>query len=121
LTLLVDDGVNGHGRLTRLPVADDQLALTPSDGDHGIDRLDTRLQRLFHVLAVDDPRRVGLDGPPLVGANGRTSVQRLAQRVHNPADQLFAHGHFNDPAGSLYGGPFLNIFEGAHNDATDVI
>src|SRR3972149_5165006 len=33
LALLVDDRVHGEGRLARLPVADDQLALAAADGD----------------------------------------------------------------------------------------
>ena len=46
--LLVDDRVDGHGRFARLPVADDQLPLTAANGHHGIDRLETGLNRLAH-------------------------------------------------------------------------
>src|SRR4029453_17738610 len=59
--VLVDDRVDGHGRLAGLAVADDQLALAAADRDHRGDRLDARLQRHLHRLAVDDARRLDLD------------------------------------------------------------
>ena len=37
LALLVQDGVDGDGRLAGLAVADDQLTLAPTDGEHGVD------------------------------------------------------------------------------------
>ena len=37
LSLLVEDGVQGDGRLAGLPVADNQLPLAPADGEHGVD------------------------------------------------------------------------------------
>ncbi len=37
LPLLVDDRIDGDGRLSRLTVSDDQLTLSPSDGEHGVD------------------------------------------------------------------------------------
>ena len=40
--LLVDDGVDGHGRLARLPVADDQLALAAPDRHQRVDGLRIR-------------------------------------------------------------------------------
>ena len=35
-TFLVDDGINGQGGFAGLPVADDKLALSTADGDHGV-------------------------------------------------------------------------------------
>src|SRR4029077_20930764 len=46
LALLVDDRVDRDGGLAGAPVADDQLALPAPDRDHGIDRLDARLEWL---------------------------------------------------------------------------
>ena len=54
LPLLVDDRVDRDGGLARSPVADDQFALTTSDGNHGIDGFDARLQRFLDRLAIDD-------------------------------------------------------------------
>ena len=54
LAFLVDDRVDGDGRLPRLTVADDQLALTAADGDHRIDGLEAGLEGLVHGLASGD-------------------------------------------------------------------
>ena len=40
---LIDDGVHRDGGLTRLTVADDELALSAADWNHGVDRFDARL------------------------------------------------------------------------------
>ncbi len=49
--LLVDDGVNGHGGLAGLAVTDDQLTLSATNRDHGVDGLDSSLHRRIHALA----------------------------------------------------------------------
>ena len=49
--LLVDDRVDGDGGLARGAVANDQLALTAADGNHGVYGLDARLDRGVHRLA----------------------------------------------------------------------
>ena len=54
--LLVEDRVDGDGRLAGLAVADDQLALAAADRDHGVDRLDAGLQRLVDRLPFGDAR-----------------------------------------------------------------
>ena len=41
--LLVDDGVNGNGGLTRLTVTDNQLTLSATDRNHRVDSFQTRL------------------------------------------------------------------------------
>ena len=46
LAALVDNGINTNGSLTGLLIADDQLTLTLTDGDHRVDGLDTGLDRL---------------------------------------------------------------------------
>src|SRR5207302_3935377 len=92
LTLLVDDGVEADGGLARLAVADDQLALSATDGDHGVDRLDTRLQRLLHRLAHDDARRFHLDAAAMRRLDRSLAVERLAERVDDATDERFAHG-----------------------------
>mmetsp|Transcript_1347 Transcript_1347/g.3373 ORF Transcript_1347/g.3373 Transcript_1347/m.3373 type:complete len:351 (+) Transcript_1347:318-1370(+) len=42
LGLLVDDGVDGDGGLSRLTIPDDQLTLTTSNGDEGVNGLEAR-------------------------------------------------------------------------------
>ena len=99
--LLVEDGVDGHGGLARLAVADDQLALAPADRGHGVDGLDAGLQRLAHRLALDDARGLDLEPAGRVGGDRALAVDRLAQGVDHPAEQGVAHPDREDAAGGL--------------------
>ena len=85
--LLVDDGVDGDGGLTRAPVPDDELSLSPTDGDHGVDGFESGLKRLFHRLPQDDPGGYHIDLPgSLDGIDGPQSVHGLTQGIHDPAE-----------------------------------
>ena len=76
---LVDDGVDRQGSLAGLAVADDELTLAAADRNHRVDGLEARLQRLVHGLAVDDARRLALQGHVhLLPADVAQAVQRIA-------------------------------------------
>ena len=84
LSALVDDCVHRDGGLARLPVADDQLALTTSDGDDAVHREKAGHERLVDRLTVDDARRRGLDRT-IAGGIERFIVQRHTDGVHDAA------------------------------------
>src|SRR5207249_4598596 len=94
------DGVDGEGGLPRLAVADDQLPLTAADVDHAVDGLDAGLQRLAHRLPCDDAGGDALDGGVLLRAHRPAAVDRLAERVHDPAHHRVPHRHRHDAAGA---------------------
>src|SRR5207245_1261588 len=87
--------------LAGAPVADDQLALTAPDRDHGVDRLEACLQGLLHRAAIDDPRRVALDRSELRGGDRPLAVHGLTERVHDATDQRFADRPLRDAVGAL--------------------
>ena len=62
--LLVDDGVDGDGSLTRLSVTDDQFSLATANGHQGVHGLDPSLHGLPHGDAGDDARGLGTDTSP---------------------------------------------------------
>ena len=86
LAALVDDRVDGDGRLARLAVADDQLALAAADGRHGVDGLDAGLQRLIDRLPAGDAGSGRFDGAVLLGDDRALAVERVAERIDDPAD-----------------------------------
>src|SRR5581483_4635874 len=51
---LVDDRIDSDRGLTRLAIADNELALAAADRDHAVDSLDAGLERLFHGLPLHD-------------------------------------------------------------------
>src|SRR6185369_4697257 len=119
--LLVDDGVDGDGGLAGLTVADDQLALTAPDRNHGVDRLEAGLHRLMHRLTLDDAGGLHFDLAEGGGGDGAQAVDRLADRVDHAADQGLAHRDLDDLAGQLDRVAFLDLGELAENCRTDVV
>ena len=96
LTLLVQDRVDGDRRLAGLAVADDELALTPTDRRHRVDGLDAGLQRLVHGLAAGDAGRLHLEAALVVLRDRALAVDRRTERVHDAAEQRVADGDRED-------------------------
>src|SRR5712691_3401512 len=119
LALLVDDGVERDRRLAGLAIADDQLPLAASDGNHGVDRLDAGLQRRVDGLAGDHPRGDLLHRRELLGRDRPLAVDRLAQGIHDPPDQRLADRYLDDLAGSTDLIAFLDALVRAQDDGAD--
>ena len=101
LALLVQDRVDQDRRLPRRAVADDELALATADRDHRVDRLDAGLERLAHGLAIDDAGCLPLERTRFLCVDRPGPVERLAERIHDAADELVADRHAHDVAGAL--------------------
>ena len=95
LALLVNDGIRRDDGLTRLTVTDDQLTLTSADRDHGVDRLDTRLQRHGDGFSFDNTVCLLFDRSDLSGFDRSLGVDRLSERVHNASDHRLTDGDGN--------------------------
>src|SRR5438094_336774 len=95
---LVEDRVDEDRRLARRAVADDQLALATADVRHRVDRLDPGRERLLHGLARDDAGRLELERPELVRLDRPATVERIAERVDDAAEQALADGNARDLA-----------------------
>ena len=121
LAALVDDRVHRDGRLARLAVADDQLALAAADRHHAVDRLEAGLQRLLHRLPIDDAGREALDRQELLRQDRALAVDRLAERVDDAAEHLVADRHGDDAAGALDGVAFLDLLEVAEQHGADAV
>ena len=119
LTALVEDRVDRNRGLAGLAVADDELTLTATDRRHGIDRLDPGLQRLVHRLAADDARRLHLETAERLRLDRTLAVDRLAEGVHDPADDRVADGDREDAPGGLDRVAFLDVFRLPEHDRTD--
>ena len=90
---LVEDRVDRDRGLAGAAVADDQLALAAADVRHRVDRLDAGLQRLLHRLALNDARRLPLDGARLGRRDRPLAVERIPERVDDAAEERLADGH----------------------------
>ena len=119
--LLVDDCVYGDGRLACLPVTDYQLSLTPSNGDHRVDGLDTGLNRRVNVLASDYTRCNVLDGSIVACVYGTLAVDGTTQRVNHSSQEPIPYRDGDDAASPAYNISLLNIGVPTHNDNADTI
>ena len=89
---LIQNRIDGNRRLSGLAVTDNQLPLPASDRHHRVDRLDPRLQRLFHRLAINHPRRFSFQRQRhQIALNRACPVDRFTQRIDNTPQQSFAH------------------------------
>ena len=119
--LVVDDRVQRDGCFAGLAVADDQLALSAANGDHGVDGLQAGHHRLAHRLAVDHAGGETLDGQRVAGLDRAAVVDRLAERVDNAADHGIAHGHAENLAGALDLIAFADLGVVAENHRSDLV
>ena len=93
LALLVDDRIDSDSRLTGLAVTNDQFTLAAADRDHGVNGLQTRLNRLAHGLTIDHAGSNLFNHVEFFGGNRALAVNRLAERVHHTADQSRTDGN----------------------------
>ena len=93
LAFLVDDRIQGDGGFAGLTVADNQLALASTDGDHGIHTLETGLQRLLDGLSLGDAGSIGLDQTLGRSLETGTAVNRFTKRIDHASQDIISYGH----------------------------
>src|SRR5215216_2648554 len=119
LALLIDDRVQNEGGLPGLAVADDQFTLATTDRDHRVNRLDAGLKRGINVLAQNDAGGDPLNGAGFFGLNRALAVDRLAERVHDAANEGVADRYRRNAAGCTDLVAFLDVGVLAHDDDAD--
>jgi hypothetical protein len=102
-------------------IADDELALAAADRHQRVDRLEARLHRLVHRFARDDARRLDFDARHLGARKRALAVDRIAEAVHDAAEQGLADRHFDDGARALDDVAFLDVAVVAENHDADIV
>ena len=97
---LIDDRIDRDRCLSGLSVTDNKLSLSSSNRYHGINCLNTGLQRHLYRLAVGDPRRFDLDKAGFCRTYFPLAVNRYTQRIDDTADHGIADGHTHNAAGT---------------------
>ena len=119
--LLVQNGIDGNSGLTGLTVADDQLALTTADRNHGVDGQDAGLHRLVNGLTMNNARSLELDRAGALGLDLALTVKRHAQRVHDTAEQSLAGRNLDQTTGGLNRVVFLDCCDIAQQNGAHFI
>ncbi len=119
--LLVDDRVQGNGRLTSFAVADDQFALTATNRNHGVNRRDTRRHRFIDRLTLDHARGHPFHAAEFIRSDGAFAINRLTDGVDDTANQGITDRHGNDTTSATHQVAFLNVGIITHDDDTNII
>ena len=93
---LVDDRIDSKRGLAGLPVADDQFALATTNRHHGVNRLQPGLYRLADRLTGNNARRDFFDRRKLRGLNRSLAIDRVAERIDDPAQKRFTDRDFEN-------------------------
>mmetsp|Transcript_151496 Transcript_151496/g.367923 ORF Transcript_151496/g.367923 Transcript_151496/m.367923 type:complete len:360 (+) Transcript_151496:727-1806(+) len=99
--LLVQDRVDGNGRLAGLSVTDDQLALPAANGDKAVHCFQASGHGFVDALPGNDPRRLQLHAPALLRLDRPLAVDGGPQRINHTAEEPIADGHVHDGARAL--------------------
>ena len=86
--LLVEDSVKGDSSLTSLTITNDQLTLTTTDGNHGVDGLETSLDGLVDGTTRQDTRGLELSASLGLGVERTLSINGVTKSVNDTAQKL---------------------------------
>src|SRR5260221_10633683 len=119
---LVDDSIDGDGRFTGLAVADDQLTLPATDGDHRVDGLDTGLEGFLYRFAINNTGSLPLQRHFIpFTSDGAFAIDRLAKRIDHAAKHTFTDIYRSDLTGATDFCAFLNIPAVPHQHHTHIV
>jgi hypothetical protein len=120
-SLLVKDGINSNGGFASLSITNDQFTLSTTDGDEGVDGLETSLHGLVDGLSGDNTGSLKLDSLSLVGEDGALAVDGVAESVDYTTEHTVADGNIDDGTSSLDNITFLNFSIVTKHDNTNVV
>lgn len=89
---LIEHGIESDGGLASLTITDDQLTLTTTDGDHGVDGLEASLHGLVDGLTGQDTGSLELGTAPLSGLEGTLSIDGVTESIDNTSKESLADG-----------------------------
>mmetsp|Transcript_2781 Transcript_2781/g.4206 ORF Transcript_2781/g.4206 Transcript_2781/m.4206 type:complete len:523 (+) Transcript_2781:251-1819(+) len=109
LGLLVNNGINGDGSLSSLTISNNQLTLSTSNGDQGINGLESGKHRLGNGLPGNDTGGLYLSTGACAVVKGSSSIDGLTNSVNNTSKKLGSNGNVYDGSGTLDSVSLQNI------------
>ena len=118
--VLVKHSIESDGSLSGLTVTNDQLTLTTSNGNHGVDRLETSLYGLVDGTAGQDTGGLELGTAALSGLEGTLSIDGVTESINDTSEKSLANGNVDNLSGTLDGLAFLDQTIGTEKHNTDL-
>ena len=119
--LLIDDGIDGDGSLTSLSITNDELTLSSTNRDEGIDTLEASLHGLVDRLSGDDTRSLKLNTLFLIGLNRAKTINGVTKGVDNTAKHALTNWDIDNGTSSLDNITFLDLSIVTKDDNTNII
>ena len=89
-TLLVKHGIEGNSGLSGLTITNDQLTLTTSDRNHGVDGLKTGLDWLVDGVTWENAWGLKLGTTLLLGVDWPLSIDWVSESIDDTAEKLWS-------------------------------
>ena len=89
-TLLVKHGIEGNSGLSGLAITNDQLALTTSDRNHGINGLESGLDGLVDGVTWENTWSLKLGTTLLLGVEWSLSINWVSESINDTAEKLWS-------------------------------
>jgi len=119
-SLLVKNGVNSDGGLTGLTITNNQLTLTTTNGDKGVDRLKTSLHGLVDGATGKNTGGLDLSTDLLGGLNGSLTIDGVTEGIDNTTKHGRSDGDVDNGTSTLDSLTFLDESVGTEQDDTDL-
>src|SRR5215471_4552484 len=116
---LTDNRVDADGGLTGTAITNDQFALAAANRNHRINRHNPGLYWLADGAPANNTWRSFFHRIGLVALDRSLAIDRLAQQVHDAAQQALAHGHLQKLAGGARLAPLFELRVVSKNHHTD--
>jgi hypothetical protein len=120
-SLLVEDSVDGDGGLSSLPVSDDQLTLSTSNGNHGVNRFESSQHGLRDGLTGENSGSLDLSTSTFSGDDRSLSIDRVSESIDDTSEHVGSNRHIDNRSSTLDGISFLNETIVSEDGDTNVV
>src|SRR5208337_1735175 len=118
---LIDYSIDCDSGLADLAVTDDEFALPSANRSHCVDCLETGVHRLVNGLPCDNARSYDLDSAEFGCRDGAFAIERVANRVYNPAENRITNRNFGDTTGTPHFAALFDVEVFAHDGHTHIV
>ena len=118
---LVQHSIESDGGFSGLTITNDQLTLTTSNGDKGINGLKTSLHRLVDGFTGNDTRGFKIDLTALSGLEGSESIEGVSEGIDATSQKFGSDWDIDNSSSSHNGVTLLDQTIVTENDNTDVV
>ena len=122
-TLLINDSINCNGGLSGLTVTDDKLTLTTTNRNHGVNSLQTCLERLLYRLTVDNSGGFTVERhlKRLSKIKISLAVDGLSQWVDDATKHIVVHSDRRDTLSTFHNHAFFDTISRTEKHTTYVV